>query len=98
MAISSLGYTALTISNALCEIYDNSPSEGAIKKYATAHKLSRPYTTKKGNIINFIPEANLEKLLSGMEIPVRTNDLVECLYGTRCRNIADDLNTEIPLD
>ena len=74
-----IGYLARDIEYALFRLGYTGKSEASIRRYARKNGLAvqRDSGFQKTYLI---PISNLEKLLEGLEIPIRTKDLLEELY------------------
>ena len=91
MARRTYGYLALDVKTALDEIYGVAPSERRIREYAKKNGLAvkqQITTIGASKFCHIIPENKLEKLLEGMNIPVRVEDVLTELESIRKLNIS----------
>ena len=80
-----VGYSPKHLAAALHELDLIGFSDGRIRKYALDNGLSVTHRMKSGAITHLIPEGNLDGLIDGMGIPVRSLDLYNSLQEVMTR-------------
>ncbi|MEK6914757.1 MAG: hypothetical protein AABW83_03845 [Nanoarchaeota archaeon] len=78
-----IGYNVRDINRALSKFVSNGPSETRIRRYIKENNLGEDYIIKdfRKKKTLLISEANLERLLTDMNIPVKVNDIVREIDG-----------------